>query len=420
MSLREVLNRELDKVKLTAKEEAEIIQYVNSFMKKLDKELKKYKAKAFLGGSFSKGTVIRKKNYDVDIFILFKKEGEISNQLGAALKKMKVKAVRLPGSRDYFGVKVKGFRIEIVPVIDIKNADYALNVTDVSPLHVGYIKKEVSKNKKLADEIRLAKAFCYANDCYGAENHIRGFSGYCLEVLTAHFGSFEKLIREAAKWTGKDKIVIDPKKYYKDRKIILQELNEAKLLSPLILIDPVQKDRNIAAALSYEKLEKFVKACKAFLKSPSLKYFERKEFNEKEVIESAKKKKNTLIKVSAVSDKRKEDISGAKLLKLHKLLAGNLKKEGYRFKELWVFDEKRANSYFIISQKPKQSVQRGPPVKLEKHAMAFKKKWKKYFVKSGMLYAKKSVRQPEEVLKADKRKIKEMDIKEFSVKRLVK
>ncbi len=423
MNVKEVLQKKLAGIKLSGEDEKEIKRYADAFVVKLNSALKRIGARAMLGGSFSKGTAIKKKSYDVDVFVMFKKGSkDISELLERVLKKIKVRPARLPGSRDYFNVDAKSdgvkFRIEIVPVIGIKKASEALNVTDVSPLHVHYVKKKVVKNKKLADEIRLAKAFCFAQDCYGAESHIRGFSGYCLEVLTLHFRGFLGLLRAASKWQGKEKVVIDPVKYYKNGKKILQELNEAKLMSPLILIDPVQKERNVAAALNKEQFEVLAKAAKAFLKRPSMRFFERKEINEKDLISDAKKRKLTLLMVNSVSKKKKEDISGAKLLKLHNLLKSALGKEGYVFRDHWLFEGEEANSYFLITKKPKKVVQKGPPVVMKEHAVAFKRKWKGWKVKSGKLFVERKLKSPERVLGVDKDMLKKMGINSFSVKKL--
>ena len=420
MGVNEVLKKKLSEIKLSDGDEKEIMKHAILFTSRLEKSLKNVRGKIFLGGSFAKGTAVKKKIYDVDIFALFPRDSkDISSLLEKALKKMKVKAEKLPGSRDYFGVKVKKgnlrFRIEIVPVVDIKNSKEALNVTDVSPLHVKYIKSQTRKNKKLADDIRLMKSFCYGQDCYGAESHIRGFSGYCLEVLTAYYGGFTKFLRAASKWPVNKRIVLDPKRYYKNKNIILEELNEAKLLSPLVLIDPVQRERNVAAALNQEKLEVFVKACKNFLKSPSIKYFERKEINEDALINESKKKRYMLFRVDSVSERVKEDISGAKLLKLHNLLKVELSKESYGFKDLWAFEENHANSYFMITKNPKVVILHGPPVKLEVHAKAFKKKWKNYYIKNKKLFVKRKIKAVREVLKLEKRKLNEMGISSFKI-----
>ena len=51
-----------------------------------------------------------------------------------------------------------------------------------------------------------------------------------------------------------EKTVMDIKKFYKNKNILF-EINKSKLTSPLVIIDPVQKERNAAAALDHEKFE---------------------------------------------------------------------------------------------------------------------------------------------------------------------
>ncbi len=421
----EIFDRKLQEIKPSSEEEDKIKDFVTGFKKKLDKNLKKYEAKAVLGGSFSKGTTIKKDKYDVDIFAVFpkrvlNKDKNISSLLEKALKGTGLKAKKLPGSREYFSSKVnaKGseFGIELVPVIEIKNSNEALNVTDVSVLHVRYIKEKIAKNKKLSDEIRLAKAFCYALGCYGAESHIKGFSGYCLEVLTAHYGKFIKLLEAASKWGSQE--ILDPAKHYKNKKEILEEINEAKLSSPLVTIDPVQKNRNIAAALSSEKFEIFKKASKAFLSKPSERFFEKSKFDEERIISESKRGKKSLYAVRAFSDKIKEDISGSKLLKLHNLLKLEFKKRGYEVRDYWNFSDKKASSYFKIYGTPKKILHKGPPTNMKENVSAFKKKWKKTFFKEGNIFAEITPPSPEEILSPDKKILREMGINSYRFEKL--
>ena len=54
-------------------------------------------------------------------------------------------------------------------------------------------------------------------------------------------------------------------------------LNDAKLHSPIILVDPTYKQRNVLAALSKETFEIFQTECRKFIKKPSLYSFESKQ-----------------------------------------------------------------------------------------------------------------------------------------------
>ena len=229
--MREVLEKEIGNIKPSHDEIKHIHDIVAKFLDLIKAKLKKANADIILGGSFAKDTLIKKNKYDIDFFIRFdynkyydnsyEISGILESILNQVIKKISPmpKMERIHGSRDYFMINFSNASIklsfEIIPVLNIKNSWQAVNVTDTSPLHVEYIKNNIRRNKKLANEIRLAKAFCYASKCYGAESHIKGFSGYSLELLTSHHGSFVNLIKSFSRCNLKEKIIIDPEKFYK-------------------------------------------------------------------------------------------------------------------------------------------------------------------------------------------------------------
>ncbi|MEK6854356.1 MAG: nucleotidyltransferase domain-containing protein, partial [Nanoarchaeota archaeon] len=324
----ELLEEEKALRRPTASETALVGRIAGELTKRLEKALKasKVKAKSVVGGSGAKGTWLRGM-HDIDVFVCFdynrykKKSGELSEFLAKAIKKAFPKYERLHGSRDYFKVRYSGYNFELVPILLIKKVKQAINITDASLLHSKWVKKQLQKNKKagLDDEIRLTKSFCVAQRVYGAESYVRGFSGYACEVLTIYYGSFLKLITAAAtKWkkniaAGK-KIVIDAENHYR-RKDPLRELNEAKIQSELIVIDPVQPDRNATAALGNDALQKFIAASADFIKGKSRKFFEKEDTGVEKLVQLAKGRR--LVVVEAVPVREKEDVTGAKLLKAH-------------------------------------------------------------------------------------------------------
>ncbi|MBD3259237.1 hypothetical protein GF371_01240, partial [Candidatus Woesearchaeota archaeon] len=246
------------------------------------RELKKHEIKAdvVLGGSAAKNTYL--KDYDLDIFVRFHKNPD-SDLLEVVLKNAFKKVERLHGSRDYFRIYYKGIEYEIVPVLKIIRASQAENVTDVSMLHVEWVKKHL----KNPEEVKLAKLFCKAQDVYGAESYINGFSGYILEILIVKYGSFMKLMEAVSRW--KPGIIIDVANHYKNRQAVMRKLNIAKLQSPIIVIDPTQKDRNAAASVTLETFCTFIFAARQFLENPSKKWFVKRKFSIKEIMKESKK-----------------------------------------------------------------------------------------------------------------------------------
>lgn len=391
-----VLKEVVEDISLDKSEIKRIGGFQRDFIGKLEKEIKKSKidADVFLGGSFAKDTMIKKDVYDVDIFLRFGKKhikNNISDITSNLLKKFKgLKIKRVHGSRDYFRIKISNnLLFEIVPVKKIRKPSEAENITDLSFSHVKYIKGKIKKSK-VSDQIKLAKVFCHANKCYGAESYIRGFSGYALELLIYRYGSFSNFIKAMIKIKD-EKLVIDIEKFYKSRERVLLDINESKLQSPVILVDPTYKTRNVLAALSDETFRNFQKACKKFLKKPAKNFFERREIDFNKIKRNAERNKNEFIVLEAKTNKQEGDIAGSKLRKFYNQIESEIseyfeiKKKGFEYNQ-----NKTANYYFVVENRG-QIIIEGPRKKQKEHVKRFKKKHKRTFSKKGHIYSKKKV-----------------------------
>ncbi len=216
------------------------------------------------GGSFAKDTWLSK-NADVDIFIKFKKETseekfvEISKKIGFASMKKYNPYVRY-SEHPYVEAKIKDTKINVVPCYDVKLGNWK-SAADRSPFHTKYMKKVLSP--KMQDEVRLLKTFLQSVDIYGAEMAKQGFSGYVSEVLILNFGSFENVVKSIAK--------------IKENQMIGK--TSTKFETPITIIDPIDSNRNLAAAISVENIGKFILNCRAFQIKPSLKFFKPKKSN---------------------------------------------------------------------------------------------------------------------------------------------
>jgi len=391
--IREILKKEIVLIKPSSEEIIKIEFELRNIKADIEQKIKKQKisAEIFIGGSFAKGTLIRKEKYDIDIFVRFdsKYDGE---KISSIFQKLLPKnAKKIHGSRDYFSLNRKiddiSIDFEIIPVIKIKNPQEAKNIMDLSYSHVNYIKRKIAKNPRLADEIKLAKAFVHFQDCYGAESYINGFSGYSLELLVIHHKSFINFIKNIAKPYG-GKIIIDSEKLYKNKETILREVNEAKLSSPIILIDPTFKERNAAAALSEETFSKFKSACINFLIKPSAEFFKKKDT----ISLLDKKYKNKLIKISLATDRQAGDIAGTKLKKFHNFFLTKIERY-FEIKERYFeYDEKlNIGRLYLVLNSRREIIFRGPPVEMEDRLREFKKEHKKVIIKTGKSYAVKKI-----------------------------
>ncbi len=368
----------LREIKPTKKEE----QQLSSIAKSVTKKISIKNAVPMLGGSGAKRTWL-KNTHDIDIYVKFKysiykdKSDQLADILHQALKKRFSRISRLHGSRDYFQLKQKSLTLEIVPILDINNPSQAQNTTDFSHLHVHYVLKHIQKRKKLADEIRLTKQFAKANHVYGAESYIKGFSGYVLELLTIHYGSFMELMKAATKW--KPGVVIGDKKTAK-------KLNPSKR-SILIVMDPVQPDRNAAAALSEEKFYDMIIASRAFLKHKSLSFFEEKHLDPKNL-----KKMGMLVQLDVKPLSGNRDIAGAKLLKAFTFIKDQMKHHDFTLITYkWSFNpvKEKAVFYYVVDKHELAPTkkQSGPPVANVKALANFRKKHKVVKIENGSSYA---------------------------------
>ena len=383
MDVKKVVGEVIGKVKPDEKLMKELWVETKNLKSLIEKGIKKRKVKAdvFLGGSFAKGTMIKKNKYDVDVYVRFKDgKKDISEELGKIL----VKAEKIHGSRDYFRIQKGSATWEIIPILRISKPGEAKNITDLSPFHVTYIQSKIKKNKKLGDEILLAKAFCYAQEVYGAESYIHGISGYGVELLLCYYQSFMKMIRTMGE--AEERIIIDGEKQYKNKNEILNSVNEAKLQSPIVLIDPTFRERNALAALSKETYEKFRNSCREFLKNPSLSFFERKSFDENEF----RKGNGEFVKVVSKTNKQKGDIAGSKLFKFHRFLRGSAEKYFSILKDQFVYDDKQKGESYFMLEKKGEIILSGPPIVSIENVARFKKKHKNCYVEEGKVYAKES------------------------------
>ncbi len=390
----------LEKVKERLEPGKTNMDNVEATVRRINKSLDKndVKAECMIGGSFAKNTHLRG-DHDVDLFVRFDKNkydsGDISDILEDVLP---FEVERVNGSRDYFKAERYGnLEFEIVPVLKVSNHEEAKNITDMSPLHVEYIKEQEKKIDNLNEGIRLAKQFAKANRVYGAESYIQGFSGHVVDLLVAYYGGFMKLVKAAADWG--DRVVIDMESHWSNP---LKELNDSKLESPLVLVDPIQPERNAAAALSKEKFELFKTRCRQFLDSPDEDFFKVKDFSIEDLEDQAGE--NGLVVVKLWPYKDKEDVMGSKLRQCYEYMFRKLEEREWPIIESdWEFREgedtgkdsrKLENQpkgffYFIVDEDAPEFIERkGPPVTKKKDLKKFTDKHSNTYVEGGRVFAR--------------------------------
>ena len=390
-SIKEILERVAKEVTPKKNEIILIDREVSDIRNKLENELKakKIDAKVLIAGSYAKNTWLSK-NHDVDIFMIFNKkykEENISELMLSVAKNVLKNYLILHGTRNYIKYYGKNVKIDLVPVMEINSPSLAENSIDASPFHVQYVSNKIKERPSLAREIRILKQFLKAQKIYGAESYINGISGYVSELLMIYYGSFERFLDACEQM--KPKIIIDIEKHYSNEKDIFEVLSKSKTSSPLIVIDPVYKERNACASLSYDVFSKMILAARLFKRMPSYSFFKivRDEFSE---IKRRSKARGTILIFNQLNaEKRKNDVFMAKVEKKLKIVSSKLTKEG-----ISVYDKGLTNNplgVFIEIETlalSKMKKHLGPPVWVNSdYFYSFIKKWKKVYVSGTLLSA---------------------------------
>jgi tRNA nucleotidyltransferase (CCA-adding enzyme) len=240
----------------------------------LEKECKKanLSADVRVEGSIAKNTWIR--NYaDIDIFMLVSPEltKEQLTRICLPIARKTLSGHRVferfaehPYLEAFVKKNRKELRVNVVPCYNVEPGNW-LSATDRTPYHSQYIREHLNESK--LDDVRLLKGFLRGIAAYGADIRTGGFSGMLAETLVLGFGGFLNVIQNLADW-NEDKY-LDVENYYENRTDEVRKI----FREPLVVIDPVDKGRNLGAAVHAEQLWNFVAASRHFLQKPSIKFF---------------------------------------------------------------------------------------------------------------------------------------------------
>ena len=305
------------------------------------------------GGSYAKGTWLEE-DADIDIFIKFKKSTSeekferISKSIGfSSMKKFKP-YVRY-SEHPYVEATIKKTKINVVPCYDVKAGNWK-SAADRSPFHTRHMQKELSS--KMKDEVRVLKAFLKAMGIYGAEIAKQGFSGYVSEVLILYYGTFENVIKAMSK--------------IKENQVIGKTAR--KFDTSIVIIDPIDANRNLAAAISNQNIGRFVLSCRALQAKPTEKFFKKSNVKRTFTLE------NVLV-VKFNFEIRSPDIIWGQIKRAASSLATQLEIGGFNvFRSMSYTDEIREAYLFFLLESPiipKRYVKNGPEYFREKDCRSF-------------------------------------------------
>ncbi len=295
---------------------------------------------------------------------------------------------------DYFlnNTKVK---IDIVLYFDLdleyikKNGP--ITAVDRSPWHSDFVRNNLTSDQK--NDVRLLKQFFKVCHSYGDKSAVGkiGFIGYSTELLIYYY---QDLINLFESFNELDKKPLD---YFNRNSEELSKIVHFQN-DYLIIIDPIDKNRNVASAISERAYKYCNQRILEFLEHPNKMFFKIKPFSE---IDLSDKEDPYLSKIFIIEllnsdSKIHYTINRDKLYSLGDSIKTNAEKEfshvdrfGTILFEVYFEDDKNQYNIAIFCERPQISetyTRKGPPITEEKHVINFKKKNPEYFESNGYFW----------------------------------
>lgn len=240
--------------------------HLQSVIDQLVPAIEREGVEAMVVGSAARGTWVRG-DRDLDLFLLFPPELDRDALEREGLTLARAVALEFgDGYREkyaehpYINATVDGIDVDLVPCYRVTSAAGIQSAVDRTPFHTRYVTARIGE---LVDDVLLLKRMAQAGGVYGSDQMTEGFAGYLCELLVLHYGSFRAVLEGASDW--RPGIVID-----------LEEHAGKRFEEPLVVIDPVDPNRNVSASVSLSRMMEFVELARAYLDSPSTAFFERR------------------------------------------------------------------------------------------------------------------------------------------------
>ena len=319
---------------------------------------------AMMTGSVARGTWV-KGDKDIDIFMLFSPElsrEELQEKgLAAAysvVDKFGGTSEEKYAEHPYLNAVIEGYDVDLVPCYHVSSTAEMKCAVDRTPFHTRYL---IDKIAPLREDVLLLKQFCKGGGVYGSDHMTGGFSGYLCELLILHYGGFTQFMEAASKFRYGE--VIDIEGYYPDRKSV-----RALFTEPLIVIDPTDKSRNVAAALTPTRFSEFIELARDYCEKPGSCYFipdAPTSISKSEFSAVLERRKTALFALSFKTPEYVADTVVPQLRKTMETIRAMLIKEEFQVHRAEVFmgpEHSILIFELLVAELPNIIVREGPPV----------------------------------------------------------
>ncbi|NEU58885.1 CCA tRNA nucleotidyltransferase [Halorussus sp. MSC15.2] len=315
-------------------------------------------------GSTARGTWISG-DRDIDLFVRFPADADREELESYGLR---VGHAVLPEGREeyaehpYVTGEYDGFDVDLVPCYRLDSATDIRSAVDRTPFHNEYLDERIDAD--LAGEVRLFKQFLKGIGAYGSDLRTRGFSGYLTELLVLEYGGFRETV-EAAAEDWHPPVRFDP-----------EDHGQAEFDDPLVVIDPTDPERNVAAVCAPENVARLQHYARELLERPREDLFfpdPTDPLSADEVRDHVRKRGTTPVALRFDAPDVVEDQLYPQLRKSVSGVRKELDRRGFDALRAATFADESAVLFVELAVAERPAVERheGPPVHVRQHAEGF-------------------------------------------------
>ncbi|WP_117365473.1 CCA tRNA nucleotidyltransferase [Natrarchaeobaculum sulfurireducens] len=314
-------------------------------------------------GSSARGTWVSG-DRDIDVFVRFPPDLDRETLASYGLE---VGHATVPDGHEeyaehpYVKGEVEGFDVDVVPCFRLESATEIQSAVDRTPFHNQYLLDRLDDD--LAADVRLTKGFMKGIGAYGSDLRTRGFSGYLTELLVCEYGGFRGLLEAAANW--KPPVELDP-----------EDHGQETFSDPLVVIDPTDPERNVAAVCSSENVARLQHYARRFLEQPHPSVFDPREpepLSESALLDHLERRATTPIAVRFDAPDLVDDQLYPQLYKSLSGITQGLDDRGFDVFRGTTYANETAVVFAELAVATRPAVERhqGPPVDVKTHAEGF-------------------------------------------------